>query len=131
MPGISKAGIDMNNFRQAAVSAVTYNNQVWGIPEFFNTRVVLINNKLAKADGVSPDQIDMGNWDNLKAANDKLFKKEGGKLTVLGFDPKLPEFLPLWAKINGADLISADGKKAQLDDPKVAEALQFAAGRMK
>ena len=27
----------------------------------------------------------------------------------LGVDPKLPEFLPLWAKANGADLVSEDG----------------------
>jgi hypothetical protein len=29
---------------------------------------------------------------------------------VIGYDSKLPEFLPLWAKANGADIISADGK---------------------
>ena len=34
----------------------------------------------------------------------------------------------MWAKANGVDLISADGKKAQLDDPKVVEALTFANG---
>ena len=33
--------------------------------------------------------------------------------------------LPLWAKANGADLISADGRTAQLDDPKVVEALEW------
>ncbi len=123
---VSKAGIDMSNFRQAAVQAVTFDGKVWGIPEFFNTRVLLINNKVAQAAGVNVDDIDMGKWDALKAANDKLFKKTNGKLSILGFDPKLPEFLPLWAKINGADLLSADGKTAQLNDPKVAQALQFA-----
>jgi multiple sugar transport system substrate-binding protein len=123
---VSKAGIDMNNFRQAAVQQVTIDGKVYGIPEFFNTRIILINNKVAQDAGVSPDDIDMGNWDALKAANDKLFTKEGGDLKVLGFDPKLPEFLPLWAKINGADMLSADGKTSNLDDPKIAEALTFA-----
>ena len=55
-----------------------------------------------------------------------MSKTEDGKLTRIGFDPKLPEFLPLWAKANGASIISDDGKTSQLEDPKVIEALQYA-----
>jgi len=123
---VSKAGIDMNNFRPAAAQQVTFDGKVYGIPEFFNVVVVVINNKVAKDAGVSVDDIDTGKWDQLKTANEKMLKKSGNKITRLGFDPKLPEFLPLWAKINGADIISADGKTSNLDDPKVAEALTFA-----
>ena len=53
-------------------------------------------------------------------------KEEGGDLSVIGFDSKLPEFLPLWAKANGVDLVSEDGRTAQLDDPAVLEALTWA-----
>jgi multiple sugar transport system substrate-binding protein len=123
---VSKAAIDMSNFRDAAVQQVTFNGKVYGIPEFFNVVVVVINNKVATEAGVSPDDIDTGNWDKLKAANMAMLKKSGNKITRLGFDPKLPEFLPLWAKINGVDILSADGKTSNLDDPKVAEALTFA-----
>jgi multiple sugar transport system substrate-binding protein len=123
---VSKAGIDMTNFRDAAVQQVKFNGKVYGIPEFFNVVVVVINNKVATEAGVSPDDIDTGNWDKLKAANAAMLKKSGNKITRLGFDPKLPEFLPLWAKINGVDILSADGKTSNLDDPKVAEALAFA-----
>ncbi|HEY0443857.1 MAG TPA: extracellular solute-binding protein [Candidatus Limnocylindrales bacterium] len=123
---VSKAGIDMSNFRDAAVKQVTFDSKVYGIPEFFNVVVLVINNKVLKEAGVSPDDVDTSKWDALKAANLKLLKKSGNKITRLGFDPKLPEFLPLWAKINGVDLISADGKTSNLDDPKVAEALTFA-----
>jgi multiple sugar transport system substrate-binding protein len=69
--------------------------------------------------------MDMGNWDALKVANQKILKTDGSKITRIGFDPKLPEFLPLWAKINGVDILSADGKTSNLDDPRVAEALAF------
>src|SRR3546814_2943347 len=62
----------------------------------------------------------------MSAANRALTKSEDGQLTVIGVDSKLPEFLPLWAKANGADLISADGRTAQLDDPAVVEALEWA-----
>jgi multiple sugar transport system substrate-binding protein len=123
---VSKAGIDMSNFRDAAVKQVTFNGKVYGIPEFFNVVVVVINNKVAQQAGVSVDDIDTSNWDKLKDANAKMLKKSGNKITRLGFDPKMPEFIPLWAKINGVDILSADGKTSNLDDPKVAEAVTFA-----
>jgi multiple sugar transport system substrate-binding protein len=122
---ISKAGIDMSNFRDGEVKQVTFDGQVYGLPEFFNTVIVVINNKLAQAAGVDPTTLDMSNWDAIKDANDKILKKTGKKISVLGFDPKLPEFLPLWAKINGVDILSEDGKTSNLDDPKVADALTF------
>ena len=50
---------------------------------------------------------------------------KNGKLERIGFDPKVPEFFILWAKANGADLLSADGKHAHVNDPKVIEALTF------
>jgi multiple sugar transport system substrate-binding protein len=50
---------------------------------------------------------------------------EGGKLTRIGFDPKIPEFFIMWAKANGVDLVSADGLKVNFTDPKVVEALTF------
>jgi multiple sugar transport system substrate-binding protein len=123
---VSKAAIDMSNFRDAAVKQVTFGGKVYGIPEFFNVVVLVINNKVVKDAGVSLADIDTSKWDALKAANTKMLKKAGTKIARIGFDPKLPEFLPLWAKINGVDIISADGKTSNLDDPKVAEALTFA-----
>ncbi|HSH22197.1 MAG TPA: hypothetical protein VK992_06265, partial [Candidatus Caenarcaniphilales bacterium] len=62
----------------------------------------------------------------IRSANEQLLRLEGDQLTRIGIDPKLPEFLPLWAKANGVDLISEDGQTAQFDQPQVAEALQFA-----
>ena len=50
---------------------------------------------------------------------------DGDDLIRIGFDPKLPEFLPLWAQANGVGLLSDDGRTAQLDDPAVIEALEF------
>src|SRR5690625_3129757 len=47
---------------------------------------------------------------------------------AIGVDSKLPEFLPLWAKAGGVDLVSEDGRTAQLDAPEVAEALEWAVG---
>src|SRR5690606_21441497 len=65
-------------------------------------------------------------WENISMLNDALTVGSGNSLARIGFDPKLPEFLPLWAEANGVSLISDDGRTAQLNDPKVVEALEFA-----
>ena len=41
----------------------------------------------------------------LRQANKKMLKVDSGRVTRIGFDPKLPEFFPLWVKRYGADLI--------------------------
>jgi multiple sugar transport system substrate-binding protein len=48
-----------------------------------------------------------------------------GKLTRIGFDPKIPEFFPLWVKWYGKDIISKNGLKAQLNTPEAVKALTF------
>ena len=46
----------------------------------------------------------------------------------MGFNSKLPEFLPLWVRANGGQMLSDDGRTAMLNSPKVVEALDFASG---
>jgi multiple sugar transport system substrate-binding protein len=123
---ISRDSIDMSQYYDSAVKQVTSGGKVYGIPEFYDTRLVLVNDSVVQDAGLKPDDINTADWNKLAQENQAMLKKDGG-LTRIGFDPKLPEFLPLWAKANGATLVSDDGKTAQLNDPKVAEALDFAA----
>jgi multiple sugar transport system substrate-binding protein len=123
---ISGEGIDTSVFRKPALDQVTFDGKVYGIPEFNVIAITQANGDLLKKAGLTLDDVNGSNWDTISAANKKLMKTNGGKLSVIGYDSKLPEFLPLWAKANGADLISSDGKTAQLDDPKVIDALKFA-----
>jgi multiple sugar transport system substrate-binding protein len=123
---IANHGIDMSQYRESAVESVTIDGSVYALPEFFDSRIILINDSVLEEVGLTPEDIDTTDWDALAEINTKLMAKDGNNLTRIGFDPKLPEFLPLWAKANGADLLSADGKTSQLDDPKVAEALDYA-----
>ncbi|HJT75874.1 MAG TPA: extracellular solute-binding protein [Gemmataceae bacterium] len=118
--------IDTAAFRKSALDAVTFNGHVYGIPEFNVVQIIQANADLLRKAGVSLSDVNGSSWSAISAANKKLMKVQGGKLKVIGFDSKLPEFLPLWAKANGADMISADGKTAQLDDPKVVAALKWA-----
>jgi multiple sugar transport system substrate-binding protein len=123
---IDSAGIAMDDFREPAVNQVTIDDTVYGVPEFYSVRVVMLDRNLVEDAGLSPDDLSTSDWEALTAAAEELTVNQGSKPQTIGFDPKLPEFLPLWAKANGVDLVSEDGRTANLDDPKVVEALEYA-----
>jgi multiple sugar transport system substrate-binding protein len=123
---IESQGIDMTQYREAAVSQVTVNGEVYGIPEFFNTIIVMLNTAALEEAGLSVDDVDTSDWERLAQVNEQLTKLENGNLTRIGFDPKIPEFFPLWVVANGGQILSDDGRTAQLNTPEAVEALEFA-----
>jgi multiple sugar transport system substrate-binding protein len=123
---IKSQKINMNQYRKAALAEVTYKGQIYGIPEFYTIRNILVNN----------DVLDMTHtpigWLNpskpallLKAAKQMVSFDSSGKLTRIGFDPKIPEFFPLWAKAYGVDILSKDGLTPHLNDPRAVKALTY------
>jgi multiple sugar transport system substrate-binding protein len=124
---ISRAGVDTSVYQPAALAQLTVNGQIYGFPQFFNSRVWLIDNTVFGEASLDPATFNFADWEAIAAANDATTLVENGQVTRIGIDPKLPEFLPLWARANGVNLLSDDGLTSQLDDPKVAEALEFAA----
>lgn len=122
---ISKVGIDTSLYRAPALNETTVDGKVYGIPEFYNTRNILVNAKALQEAGLSLNDVSTTDWNKLHSSAAKLYRAKGSAISRIGFDPKLPEFLPLWAKANGADLVNKDGSP-NLDDPKVVEALDFA-----
>lgn len=125
---IAGESINTADFRDTALAQGTFQDHIYGIPEFNQVQILMANADLLDKAGLGTQDVDGSNWGAVTSANKKLLNRNGKKLSVIGFDSKLPEFLPLWAKANGADLISADGRTAQLDSPKVVEALEFAVG---
>jgi multiple sugar transport system substrate-binding protein len=124
---IAGEGIDLDQYREAAVAQVTFDDEVYGIPEFNGIQITMANADLLAAAGLTVADVNGSDPNKVVAANAALAKADAGT-PVIGYDSKLPEFLPLWAKANGADLISDDGRTAQLNDPKVVEALEWAVG---
>jgi multiple sugar transport system substrate-binding protein len=120
--------IDRNAYRKAALAEVTYKGQLYGAPEFTNQITIIVNNDAAQKAGVNIADIQTTNWVRLKAANKKLLQITNGRLTRIGFDPKIPEFFPLWVKWFGRDLISKDGLKAQLNSTAAVAALAYTVG---
>ncbi|CAM3862600.1 ABC transporter substrate-binding protein [Nocardioides zeicaulis] len=123
---IEGEGIDTSVFRPSALDEVTFDDQVYGIPEFNVVQITQANADLLQQSGHTLDDVNGSDWDAVLAADEDMTKQQGGNLATIGYDSKLPEFLPLWAKANGADLISEDGRTAQLDSPEVVEALEWA-----
>jgi multiple sugar transport system substrate-binding protein len=124
----AREGIARNQYRKAALNEVTYKGQLYGAPEFSNQITIIVNNDAAQKAGVNVADIQTTNWKRLKAANKKLLKIDNGRLTRIGFDPKIPEFFPLWVKWFGKDLISKDGLKAQLNSREAVAALAYTVG---
>lgn len=124
---IDGEGIDTSQFVESALDQVTFDDSVYGIPEFNVVQLTMANESLLSAAGLTIEDVNGSDWDAVTAANQALTVDDGG-LSVIGVDSKLPEFFPLWAKANGVDLLSEDGRTANLNDPGAVEALEFAVG---
>ncbi len=122
---ISQQGIDMSNFYEAAVNQVTVDGTHYALPEFFNTRIWIMNDSVFADAGVDPEGLDLSDWDAIAEANEQLLQANGN-VTRIGIDPKIPEFLAMWVRAAGGQMISDDGREVMLDTPEVAQALEFA-----
>jgi len=125
---IASESIDRKQYRVAALQEVTYRGQLYALPEFTNQITLIVNREVARAAGVNVADIQTTNWAKLKQANRKMLKIESGRVTRIGFDPKIPEFFPLWVKWFGKDLISKNGLRAQLNSPEAVRALTYTVG---
>jgi multiple sugar transport system substrate-binding protein len=125
---IDSSGLDTGVFYEVAFDQVQYDGQTYGLPEFNNTIIAILNNKALEDSGLSPDDVDFSDWDSLAQVNRQLSKMQGDDVARVGFDPKMPEFLPLWAAANGSGILNEDGTESLLDSPEVVEAVEYAAG---
>lgn len=119
-------GVDPGLYRPSALSEVTFGGEVYGLPEFNVVQVLMANRELMDAAGVGVEDLNGSDWDAVSAASRAMTVRDGDDLEVIGYDTKLPEFLPLWTAALGGSLISEDGRTAMLDSPEVVEALTWA-----
>jgi multiple sugar transport system substrate-binding protein len=123
---IKSQKINTSQYRHAAINEVTYKGQIYGIPEFYDVRTILIDNDVLDITHTPIGWLNPAKPDKLLAAAKRMAKVDNGKVTRIGFDPKMPEFFPLWAKAYGVDILSKDGLHAHLNDPRAVKALQYA-----
>ena len=123
---LSEREVDTSQFVESALAQVTFADEVYGVPEFNTVQLTMANQDLLDEAGLTVEDVNGSSWEDVTAATEKLFKEEGGTIEVIGYDSKLPEFLPLWVHANGGSMISEDGRTATLDSPEVVEALEWA-----
>jgi multiple sugar transport system substrate-binding protein len=122
---VARAGVDMANYREAAVKQVTVDGKLYAMPEFFWVSNWLVDDDLFEQAGLDPATWDVGNWDQITAANQALLDKTDAKVAI---DPKVwdnGDRFPMWVAAAGGALLSDDGKTAQLDQQPVIDALTF------
>jgi multiple sugar transport system substrate-binding protein len=122
---IKNKKINTKQYRIPALQEVTYKGQIYGIPEFYDVRTILINNDVLDQTNTKISSLNTKNWPALLAAAKKMYRNTDGKVSRIGFDPKIPEFFPLWAKANGVDILSKDGLTPHLNDPRAVAALTY------
>jgi multiple sugar transport system substrate-binding protein len=118
--------IDPAKFHQESLAQVTVNGELFGIPELTRIPLTVANSDQLADSGLSIGDVNGSDPDAMTRAAGELAERQGGGLSAIGVDTGLPEFFPLWAKARGADLLSPDGRSANLDDPAAIEALEWA-----
>jgi multiple sugar transport system substrate-binding protein len=118
-------GIDpKQHFYPAVVQDVTYKDQVWAAPQFFQPAAVIVNTRVLKSAGAMASEVDTSKNEQLIAFAKKVYEESGGNPSRLGFDP-VPTGQPyLWLAGFGGRTMDDQGVPA-LDDPNNAKALAF------
>jgi multiple sugar transport system substrate-binding protein len=122
---IKSQKIPVNQYRKAALQEVTYKGHIYGIPEFMTVRTIIVNNDVLDQTHTPIGWLNPAKRALLLKAAKQMAVVSGGKVTRIGFDPKIPEFFPLWAKAFGVDILSKDGLHPHLNDPRAVAALTY------
>jgi len=115
-------------YRAGALKAMTWKGKLYGLPEFTNQVTLVVNKSALASAGVGLGQVQMKNLGQLLRTAKKLTAFDsGGKLTRIGFDPKIDSGFgfPLWVKYFGGTIISKDGLHAQINTAAARKALNF------
>ncbi len=111
-------------FYPAVTEQVTYKDQIWAVPQFFQPPAIILNKNVMDAAGVTAAQLDTSNQGTLLKAIAKMYKSNNENPSVLGFDPVSTGQPELWLLGNGGRLVDDTGKPA-LDDPNNVKALEY------
>jgi len=110
-------------YYKSVMDYVTYKNQLYAVPQFYQPPAIITNERVMKQAGVTDADIDTSQPDKLIAAIKKMYAEQGGNPTRLGFDPVAGGQALLWVLGYGGQLADSSGKPT-LDDPKNEKGLE-------
>ena len=114
--------VPSDRYYKSVVDDVTYNDHIWGVPQFYQPPAIILNKRVMDAAGVTDAEINTSKPDELINAIGKMYKASGGNPSVLGFDPVASGQAGLWILGYGGQVIASDGKPT-LDDPSTVAGL--------
>jgi multiple sugar transport system substrate-binding protein len=123
--------IDMKDLLPGAVDSARYDGKLYGLPYRAQSLSLIYNKKLYKDAGLDPEKPPQ-TWDEMTEVAKKLTRKTADGKDQYGFgivgggekQNIISRLLPfIW--MNGGDILSEDGTKVVVDNPAVAEALDF------
>jgi multiple sugar transport system substrate-binding protein len=112
------------HFYENVSSEVTYEDQLFAVPQFFQPPAIITNLDVMDEAGVTNEDIDTSDPERLIAAIEKMYEEDGGNPSVLGFDPVATGQTGLWIQGMGGQLVDADGVPT-LDDPANVEGIEY------
>ena len=84
---VAQQGIDLSQYYDAGLEQVTVDGSVYAMPEFFNTRVWILNNHVFDAAGIDPASVDLSDWDGLASSTSNSPPRTGATSHASGWIP--------------------------------------------
>ncbi|KAB8141368.1 ABC transporter substrate-binding protein [Chloroflexia bacterium SDU3-3] len=123
---MARDGVTLDDFYASPVEQVRYGGQTWAIPQFSHVRALWVNHEPLEQAGLSVDDVRRADWAALQQYGARLTRREGGKITRVGFDTRAADgFFWMFSWGNGGSLIGGDGRQATFRDAKNVDALQY------
>jgi len=121
------SGNDSGQLVQSAVDATQWDGKSYGVPMNFTTLLLYWNKDMFKAAGLDPNSPPK-DWAEFQSDAKKLTKDQNGdgKPEQYGLSIADHATIAMWPILfwgNGGGVVSSDGKKSMLGDPKTIQAM--------
>lgn len=123
---IEKEKYPLDDFYKAALATNTWNGKLYGVPYYWDARMLFYNKAHFREVGLDPNSPPV-TWRDLEQYADKLTKRDAkGHILRLGFMPHWGNsWLYIYGWLNGGEFVDMDRKKVTINTPPIVEALEW------
>jgi multiple sugar transport system substrate-binding protein len=127
---VRRERFDLNQYYRGSVDGGKLDGKLFGLPfKLHPSFCVIYTNVNALQESALPAPDASYTWDQVLDVARRVKRADGGAVSrwglLLPVTGQAAQFWITWGRSWGIDLYSADGKKAQLEDPKFVAAIQF------
>ncbi|WP_347754387.1 extracellular solute-binding protein [Agrococcus sp. ProA11] len=103
---------------------VTWDDQMWAVPQFYQPPVILTNARVMDEAGVSAEDLDASDPDAMVAAAEAMTVMDGSSVSRVGFDPQGVSKAAQWMLAFGGGIVDESGMPT-LDRAENVDAVEF------